>query len=68
MKYKDKQDSTATWTKVNMDRGYPLWAHDVNPMFVWCKQHSSTGKFYHWSHTWWFERPEDANWFVLRWS
>lgn len=43
------------------------------PEFVlkhWCQQQSSTGKFFidYNGYQLWFERGEDATWFVLHWS
>jgi len=35
----------------------------------WCQQQPSDGKFYYSPYTgWWFEKMEDASWFILKWS
>jgi hypothetical protein len=65
---KDKEIIQRSWTKVVIEDNIPLWAQNVHPKRVWCKEQSSKGKFYHYYHTWWFERPEDAALFVLNWS
>jgi hypothetical protein len=83
MKYwnKDKETRRTHWTKVSHPRKYVLmslpggWARmpsDVSTQELkrWCQLQPSTGKFYHYygADSWWFERPEDATFFVLRWS
>ena len=37
---------------------------------VWCQQQSSKGKFYYYygSDSWWFEQPEDATMFLMKWA
>lgn len=65
---KDREIRRKTWTKINLDKGYPLWAHDVKKVTEWCKAQNSPGKFYHYFHTWWFEYPQDATLFALKWS
>jgi hypothetical protein len=70
MKYwnKDKEIRRRHWTKVKLDDGIPLWAPAVKERTAWCKKQKSSGKFYHYCHTWWFEYAEDATMFIMRWS
>lgn len=46
--------------------GYP----DRSEVKRWCQQQQSSGKFYNYfaSDTWFFEKPEDATLFLLRWG
>lgn len=68
MKYwnKDKDIRQRCWTKVVVG---PNTVGD-NVLTRWCQQQSSNGKFYKYygSSTWWFERSDDAVFFLLRWS
>ena len=64
---KDKKIRTQTWTKVRRPVNI---IYNMDEMKAWCKNQPSEGKFfvYYASKYWWFERPEDAMWFALRWS
>ena len=74
---KDKEIRQRCWTKISQpknilgtsDQGLLYYISDLE-LKRWCQQQPSTGKFYYYygSTTWWFELPEDATWFVLRWS
>ena len=82
MKYwnKDKRIRQEHWTKVDIaepsvkeilammraGKNLPIREH----IKYWCQHQESTGKFYHYygSTTWWFEREEDAAWFILNWK
>lgn len=71
MKYwnKDKEIRRRLWTRISFPRNlYHLGGY--GELKRWCQQQSSDGKFYvyYGSDTWWFEREDDASWFVLRWS
>ncbi len=69
MKYwnKDKDIRKKNWTRVEL-KPQIMWAHEISSKTKWCKQQSSTGRFYHYYNTWWFERAQDAVLFTLRWS
>lgn len=68
MKYwnKDKDVRHRCWIKIVRAKG----RHSDSEVKRWCQQNPSTGKFYYYygNSTWWFERPEDATLFILRWS
>lgn len=70
MKYwnKDQELRTQTWTMINLYNGQPLWNSSFKEKTQWCKSQTSPGKFYHYYHKWWFEYPEDATMFALRWA
>ena len=51
---------------VGMRSAYEL---SLSELKRWCQQQPSTGKFYYSPYTgWWFEKREDASWFILKWS
>ena len=65
--YNKKKILRSDWTKVvpaNLAIGPRPFLRD------WCKQQESDGRFYYYygSPAWWFEKPEDASHFLLRWS
>lgn len=70
MKYwnKDKEIRRRCWTRIPRPKN--LYHIGDQELKRWCQQQSSTGKFYvyYGTDTWWFERPEDASWFALKWS
>jgi hypothetical protein len=42
----------------------------VDAAHKWCREQASDGNFYHhYTNTrWWFEKPEDAVFFAMRWN
>lgn len=64
---KDKDVRRRCWTKVTRPNEF---THGNRDLKVWCQQQPSTGKFYYYYGTdsWWFERSEDAMFFLLKWS
>lgn len=69
MKYCTRKDKEfKNWTKITLNSKFPLWARDVDNRAEWCVKQISTGRFSHFYNTWWFEYPEDAVLFVLKWS
>jgi hypothetical protein len=70
MKYwnKDRDIRRRCWTQVVRPKN--LYHIGDTELKRWYQQQSSTGKFYvyYGTDTWWFERPEDATLFALRWS
>jgi len=70
MKYcnKDPEIRYQSWTKINIDTSTPRWYYDTEEKTQWCKAQNSQGKFYYYYSNWWFELPEDATLFALRWA
>lgn len=84
MKYwnKDKEVRRRCWTKVQKPPQTPYrieigMTGTITRTYAtnddlkrWCQQQDSTGKFYFYygSDNWWFENPEDAVIFKLKWS
>jgi len=78
MKYwnKSKKYRNQQWHQVTTVRAHgqnlPLVAgksYDFGALKYWCQQQASEGKFYYSPYTgWWFEKMEDASWFVLKWA
>lgn len=70
MKYwnKNKDVRIRCWTKVKRDNKVPRFPYALLKREL--QNDPSTGKFYmyHASDYIWFERPEDAVLFALRWS
>lgn len=70
MKYwnKDKDIRRRCWTQISRPKN--LYHIGDVELKRWCQQQCSSGKFYvyYGTDTWWFEKPEDAVLFVLRWS
>jgi len=60
---KDKETRIKTWHIVNI-------SNRSSEVEEWISNHESDGKYYHYfaSANWWFELPEDAMMFKLRWS
>lgn len=63
---KDKDVRKRCWTSVPTVVG----KHSKQEMKRWCQLQSSKGKFYYYygTPTWWFENPEDATMFLMKWS
>jgi hypothetical protein len=71
-----------SWTKITINRSVSVGVYD--DMITWCREQNSDSFFYanqskpvidpstfeikFLRHEFWFERPEMANWFNLRWS
>lgn len=70
MKYwnKDKDVRRRCWTKVTRPSGALKVGNQA--LKRWCQQQSSSGKFYYYygTESWWFERSEDAVWFLMKWA
>ena len=65
MKYWNKQPGVrATWTEVKTTDFFGSGEERKR----WCQNQDSDGKFYfYYQNSWWFERPEDATLFTLKW-
>jgi len=67
MKYwnKSKKYRKQQWYKVATVTKY-----DVGGLKLWCQRQPGEGRFYYGTYTkiWWFEKMEDASWFVLKWA
>lgn len=75
MKYwnKNKKYRLQQWYKVTS-----VYHFDIQGLKVWCQRQESDGKFYFRNPspflsspphaTWWFEKREDASWFILKWA
>lgn len=59
---KDKHVRERCWTKVSV-----VDSDHCEEKFLWCQRRDG-GKFYRRYYDWWFERAEDAAWFILRWQ
>ena len=72
MKYwnKDKEIRRNYWTRVSRPKN--LYHVSDAVLKRWCNEQSGDGKYYvyygYGTDSWWFERPEDATMFVLRWA
>lgn len=68
MKYwnKNKDVRLRCWVKV-LIKSRNVRDHEIKR---WCQQQPSNGRFYNYfgSNTWWFENPQDAMIFILKWS
>lgn len=82
MKYwnKSKEVRQRCWTQVILEQKrtktilpsgaiawFPKFRADAE-IKQWCQRQKSTGKFYSDSDSWWFELPQDATWFTLKWT
>jgi hypothetical protein len=70
MKWWNKKRGRENFTKVDvpMSVWYQADRDSGVDLQVWCKRQPSTGKFYYYYDKWYFEKPEDATYFVLKWS
>lgn len=67
MKFWNKRKAYSNWTEVTVDqKKYP----DRDEIKRWCQKHPSHYRFYngYFNNKWYFENPEDATFFLLRWS
>lgn len=62
--YNKKKIQRSNWTRVTI--ASRDWTKE---RFLWCKRHSSTGRFYRYidGFDWYFENKEDALLFALMW-
>lgn len=64
---KDKEVRRKHWTRVQRPKN--LYNIGDQELKRWCQLQASSGKFYcyYGTDTWYFEKPEDATWFLLKW-
>jgi hypothetical protein len=70
MKWWNKKRGRDNWTKVTVPLRVWTQAYnrDKTDLQQWCKRQPSKGRFYYLYDDWYFEKSEDATYFLLKWA